>query len=193
MRTSKVMWFLDIAQRCAEQGTCLRRNFGAVIVDSAGTIISTGYTGAPCGQRDCLEIGTCWRNDHNIPSGSNYEKCRSVHAEMNAMIQAGKDARGGTMYLAGFEVATGALVGIYPCFLCAKMMKNSGLIKVVVREPSSPNDISGPASVVAGVGGNEQRGFRSSVRNYGAGVVYNNYAEYTPQEVYTLREREALT
>lgn len=189
MRTSKVMWFLDMAQRCAEQGTCLRRNFGAVIVDSVGMVISTGYTGAPCGQRDCIEIGTCWRNDHNIPSGSNYEKCRSVHAEMNAMIQAGKNARGGTMYLAGFEATTGALVGMYPCFLCAKMMVNSGLYKVVVREPSSPNDLSGPAVASSLKADNGGRGRRFGVRT---GDVYKNYAEYTPQEVYTLREREAL-
>ena len=71
--------------------------------------------------------------EHNIPSGSNYERCRSVHAEMNALIQAGKLARGCTLYLAGFDVATGELTQIWPCFLCSKMIVNSGIINVIMR------------------------------------------------------------
>ena len=125
--------FLDLAQRCANQGTCLRRNFGAIIVDEYNTIVSTGYTGAPRKQMDCTELNRCWRKEHNIPSGSNYERCRSVHAEMNALLQAGKLARGCTLYLAGFDVATGELTQIWPCFLCSKMIVNSGIINVIMR------------------------------------------------------------
>ncbi len=106
MRTNRHQYFLDLAIRCAHQGTCLRRNFGAIIVDEYNTIVSTGYTGAPRKQMDCTELNTCWRKDHNIPSGSNYERCRSVHAEMNALLQAGKNSRGCTLYLAGFDVET---------------------------------------------------------------------------------------
>lgn len=133
MRTDKCIWFLDLAERCAQQGTCLRRNFGAVIVDTNNTVVSTGYTGSPVGQRDCLELGTCWRIDNNIPSGTQYEKCRSVHAEQNAIIQAGKKARGSTLYLSGIDAVSGELVEILPCFLCAKMILNSGIVKVIVR------------------------------------------------------------
>ncbi len=111
MRTNRHYYFLDLAIRCAHQGTCLRRNFGAIIVDEYNTIVSTGYTGAPRKQMDCTELNTCWRKDHNIPSGSNYERCRSVHAEMNALLQAGKNARGCTLYLAGFDVETDELPG----------------------------------------------------------------------------------
>lgn len=134
MRTDKTTWFLDIAERCARQGTCLRRNFGAVLVDNFGTIVSTGYTGAPVGQRDCLQIMTCWREEHNVVSGTHYEKCRSVHAEMNVLLQAGKLARGATLYLAGIEHKTGQSVKILPCFLCAKMIVNAGVAQVVVRD-----------------------------------------------------------
>ena len=133
MRTSRHHYFLDLALRCAHQGTCLRRNFGAIVVDEFNTIVSTGYTGAPRKQMDCTELGTCWRRDHDIPSGSNYERCRSVHAEMNALIQAGKQARGCTLYLAGFEVGTGALTTIWPCFLCSKMIVNAGIGNVIMR------------------------------------------------------------
>ena len=87
---------------------------------------------------DCTELKHCWRKEHNIPSGSNYERCRSVHAEMNAMLQAGKLARGCTLYLAGFDVSTGDLTQIWPCFLCSKMIVNSGISRVIMR--TSPAD-----------------------------------------------------
>jgi len=133
MRTNRHQYFLDLALRCAHQGTCLRRNFGAIIVDEYNTIVSTGYTGAPRKQMDCTELQKCWRREHNIPSGSNYEKCRSVHAEMNALLQAGKLARGATLYLAGYEVGTEDLTKIWPCFLCAKMIVNSGIHTIIMR------------------------------------------------------------
>jgi dCMP deaminase len=146
-RTNKDKWFLDIALRCAEQGTCLRRNFGAVVVDKHKTIISTGYSGSPAGTQDCLEVGWCWREQNNIPSGQAYEKCRSVHAEQNAIIQAGKNARGSTMYLAGFEVKTGEPVGIYPCFLCAKMIVNSGIEFIIVLQPDRSHKVHRPGEI----------------------------------------------
>jgi dCMP deaminase len=133
MRTNRHHYFLDLALRCAHQGTCLRRNFGAIIVDEYNTIVSTGYTGAPRKQMDCTELKTCWRKEHHIPSGSNYERCRSVHAEMNALIQAGKQARGCMLYLAGFDVETDELTQIWPCFLCSKMIVNSGVTNVIMR------------------------------------------------------------
>ena len=139
MRTSKTDWFLDIAERCAHQGTCLRRKYGAVIVDQSGTVVSTGYVGAPAGQKDCLEIGHCWREDHNIPAGTCYEKCLSVHAEMNAIIQAGKSARGATLYLCGIDAKTDKVITAKPCFLCAKMIVNAGIEKVIVRR--DPKDM----------------------------------------------------
>lgn len=133
MRTDKDTYFLDIALRCAHQGTCLRRNYGAVIVDNKNKIISTGYTGSPSGTEHCVDIGTCWRKENNIPSGTAYEKCRSVHAEQNALIQAGREANGAMMYIAGYEVETGEEVMGIPCFLCAKMIVNSGISLIVYR------------------------------------------------------------
>jgi dCMP deaminase len=133
MRTNRHQYFLDLATRCAHQGTCLRRNFGAIIVDEFNTIVSTGYTGAPRKQMDCTELNRCWRKEHNIPSGSNYERCRSVHAEMNALLQAGKLARGCTLYLAGFDVETDEITQIWPCFLCSKMIVNSGVGNVIMK------------------------------------------------------------
>ncbi|MDD1653356.1 MAG: deaminase [Methanomicrobiales archaeon] len=133
MRTNRHQYFLDLAHRCAHQGTCLRRNFGAIIVDEFNTIVSTGYTGAPRKQLDCTEIKRCWRLEHQIPSGSHYEKCRSVHAEMNALLQAGKHARNCTLYLAGYEVENEKTTDIWPCFLCSKMIVNAGIRTIIMR------------------------------------------------------------
>lgn len=124
--------FLEIALEFAKQGTCLRRNYGAIIVDQNNHIISTGYTGSPSRMKDCLEIGKCWRKEHNIPSGSNYEKCRSVHAEQNAMLQAGRQARGCDMYVAGFDVDKNEVSPMMPCFLCSKMAVNAGIRNILI-------------------------------------------------------------
>ena len=86
-RRDKHNYYLDIAQTVAERGTCLRRNYGAIIVKN-DEIVSTGYTGAPRNRKNCCELGRCTRQELNIPSGQRYELCRSVHAEANAIISA---------------------------------------------------------------------------------------------------------
>ena len=87
MRKDKTEYYLDMADVASSRGTCLRRNYGAVIVKD-DRIIATGYTGAPRGRKNCEDIGFCTREKLNIPSGQRYELCRSVHAEQNAVIQA---------------------------------------------------------------------------------------------------------
>ena len=82
---------------------------------------------------DCTELNRCWRKEHNIPSGSNYERCRSVHAEMNAMLQAGKLARAARSTLRGSMSPPGNSREIWPCFLCSKMIVNSGITNVIMR------------------------------------------------------------
>ena len=59
-KIDKVNYYLDIAQAVSQRGTCLRRNYGAIIVKN-DEIIATGYTGAPRGEKHCTEIGTCFR------------------------------------------------------------------------------------------------------------------------------------
>ena len=130
-RTDWPTYFLDLALRCAQQGTCIRRNSGAVIVDGT-RIVSTGYTGTPVGMPHCAGLG-CYREEHRIPAGKNYEACRSVHAEMNALLQARESVAGMTMYLASQDVATGAGIVRGPCMLCTKLLLNAGIARVVIR------------------------------------------------------------
>lgn len=116
-------YFLQLADLVASRSSCLRRHVGAVLVKEE-RIIATGYNGAPRGLRHCLELG-CLREEQGIPSGQRYELCRGVHAEQNAIINA-----------AYYGVSTREAV-IYctnqPCIICARMIINAGIVKVVHR------------------------------------------------------------
>ena len=99
-------------------------------------IIATGYTGAPRGRKNCSDIGFCRREQLNVPRGTRYELCRSVHAEQNAIISARRqDMIGAAMYLVGKEVKTGEFVeNASPCLLCKRFIINSGIEKVIIRD-----------------------------------------------------------
>ncbi len=135
MRRDKINYYLDIAEKVAERGTCLRRNWGAIIVNN-DEIISTGYVGAPRGRKNCCDLKYCTREKLKIPRGERYELCRSVHAEQNAIISARrKDMIGSTLYLVGINYDDGDYVsGGRPCALCKRMIINAGIKQVIVRD-----------------------------------------------------------
>ena len=87
MRRDKINYYLDLAEATLKRGTCLRRNFGAIIVKN-DEIISTGYVGAPRGRKNCCDLKYCTREKLNVPRGERYELCRSVHDAQNAIISA---------------------------------------------------------------------------------------------------------
>lgn len=133
-RINKENYYLDIAQTVLERGTCMRRNFGAIIVKN-DQIISSGYTGAPRGRKNCSDVGHCTREVLNIPRGERYELCRSVHAEANAIIHAARnDMIGATLYLVGREASSGEYVkDTCSCSMCKRLIINAGIQSVVVR------------------------------------------------------------
>ena len=115
-------YFMKIAMLVSERSTCLRHHVGAIVVKDR-RVITTGYNGAAAGTKDCLELG-CLRNQLGIPSGERHEICRAIHAEQNAIIQAsryGESIMGGTIYCTHS-----------PCIICAKMMINAGIKRIVV-------------------------------------------------------------
>ncbi|MBR6312826.1 MAG: cytidine/deoxycytidylate deaminase family protein [Oscillospiraceae bacterium] len=134
MRKDKINYYLDIADAVRSRSTCLRRQYGAIIVKN-DEIVSTGYNGAPRGRKNCSELGRCTREELKIPSGQRYELCRSVHAEANAIISAQRSAMlGGTVYLAGRDANTGELLDTTtPCSMCRRMIINAGIEKVVCK------------------------------------------------------------
>lgn len=121
MRPTIDEYFMEIALVVAKRSTCLRNQVGAVIVKDK-RILSTGYNGAPRNLEHCLDIG-CVRQQNNIASGTRHELCRAVHAEQNAIIQA-------ALHGVSIEDAT-VYCTHQPCILCAKMLINSRVEKVV--------------------------------------------------------------
>lgn len=134
-RRDKNNYYLDIAETVLERGTCLRRNYGSIIVKN-DEIISTGYTGAPRGRKNCSDMGFCRREQLNVPRGKQYELCRSVHSEANAIISASrKDMIGATLYLVGKDANSGDLVkNASSCIMCKRLIINSGIENVVIRD-----------------------------------------------------------
>lgn len=114
-------YFLKMAYLVAGRSTCLRHHVGAVIVRNK-KILTTGYNGAAKGVKDCLELG-CLRDERGIPSGERHEICRAIHAEQNAIIQAG---------LHGINIADSIIYCTHsPCILCAKMIVNASIKKFI--------------------------------------------------------------
>ena len=114
-------YFSKMAMLAAERSTCTRHNVGAVIVKDKRAL-ATGYNGAPAGTANCLDLG-CLRDELGIPSGTRHEVCRGVHAEQNAIIQAGLHGvsiKGATIYCTHS-----------PCSICAKMVINAGIVRFV--------------------------------------------------------------
>ncbi len=134
-RIDKENYYLDIADTVQERSTCLRRCYGAIIVQD-DEIVSTGYNGAPRGRKNCADLGRCTRETMNIPSGERYELCRSVHAEANAIISASRrEVLGATLYMACRDPRTGALIsGATSCSMCRRLIINAGIAKVIIRD-----------------------------------------------------------
>lgn len=125
-------YFLKIARDVSTRATCHRRRFGAVITIN-NKIKGTGYNGAASGLEDCLERGYCIRQQLGIASGTHYETCRSVHAEVNAILNVGiENAEGGVLYLVGEKGDNGHdLIDGVPCSMCARTVLNAHLSRFV--------------------------------------------------------------
>jgi len=142
-RPNKHDHFLNRAKVVAERSTCIRRKVGAIIVSEDGVELSSGYSGSPRGTEHCLDTKKCYRMELRIPSGQQYELCKSVHAEQNAIINAartGISIVSGEMYISSEKIKgayaeddeKGKIYG--PCIICKKEIINAGLKKVHMKE-----------------------------------------------------------
>lgn len=146
-RISKDNYYLDIALAVSKRSTCLKRHYGCVIVKD-DIIIATGYNGSVRGEENCCDRGTCKREKAERYSG--YENCDSVHAEQNALIATSRERLiGATAYLACEEYGINneksdlwdeQIIDFHedknprPCAMCARMLKNAGIKKIINRE-----------------------------------------------------------
>lgn len=132
-RPEKDQYYLNIARVVSTRSTCLKVLMGAIIVKE-DQIIAAGYVGAPRYTRSSMEHGFCLRKKLNIPSGSQYELCRSVHAEQNAIInaaRAGVSLLGGDIFIYGESRENQNTIDAIPCFICKKMIINAGLNRII--------------------------------------------------------------
>ncbi len=127
-RISVDEYYIDIAKAVSFRSSCLKRQYGCVIVNNQ-EIIATGYNGSPRGEVNCCDMGYCKRLHEPHNSGC-YDSCNSVHAEQNAFLSARRtDMIGGTLYLYGEE--NGKLIDCEMCPICKRMAKNAGIKYVV--------------------------------------------------------------
>ena len=133
-RIEKENYYLDIAETVLERSTCLRRQYGAIIVRN-DEIVSTGYNGVPEGMTNCLDGGClrCQNPNGRFPSGTGYDLCICVHAEQNAILSAARF---------GIAVANSTLyTTMQPCFGCAKEIAQAKITEVVYLHPWVPTDV----------------------------------------------------
>jgi dCMP deaminase len=125
-------YFMNVAHEVAKRSTCERAQVGAVIVKDK-RILTTGYNGSPRGLPHCTDVGCLMDNGHCV---------RTLHAEQNAIIVAalhGVITEGATIYITH-----------QPCFLCAKMIINAGIIQIVY-DKDYPDDRASEFLEQAGV------------------------------------------
>ena len=118
---------MELTELVGSWSSCCQtnRHVGAIIVKEK-RVIATGYNGAPQGIKSCVDKNECLRKSLNVESGTRQELCYAVHAEQNAIIQAarvGSSVEGCTLYCTH-----------QPCVICAKIIINSGIVRVVYKE-----------------------------------------------------------
>lgn len=144
--------FMKETYTWAARSTCIRRKVGAVISTPEHAMISQGYNGSPRGTPNCIDLGFCERQKNNVPSGQRLETCRAVHAEPNAIINAGlqgKSVKGDLLYCTTF-----------PCQICAGIIVNAG-ISEIVYEADYPNEQAKKTFTEAGIKTRKFEGVRA--------------------------------
>lgn len=122
MRPSKEEYFSAMAQLVSQRGTCARRKVGAVLVDSQGHVLSTGYNGVAQGFSHCSE-------DHEscpgvgYQSGEGLDKCGAIHAEQNALLQCKNPQEIDTVYTT-----------TSPCIHCVKLLLNTPCKRIIFTD-----------------------------------------------------------
>ena len=135
-RISKDEYYIRIAEAVLARSTCLRRNYGAVLVKN-DEIVSTGYNGSARGQQNCCDVGYCEREAQGVAKGERYELCCAIHAEDNAITSSGRDrAYESTLYIAGRNKPDGSIASPCPCKMCRRKIINAGIKRVVGIFPS---------------------------------------------------------
>lgn len=125
LRPSWDEYFMAIADIVGSRATCDRGRSGCVIAKDKH-ILTTGYVGAPKGLPHCDEVGHEFHTVTNTDGSASKHCIRTTHAEQNAIVQGssvGISLEGSTLYCY-----------MTPCYICAKMIINAGIKKVIAKK-----------------------------------------------------------
>lgn len=130
-------YFMALAFLAAERTNCMKRRVGCVIARDK-RVVATGYNGTPSGVTNCCD-GGCLRCNGDVEQGVGLDLCLCLHAEENAIIEAGRDrCRGATLY-----------TNLFPCVLCAKKIVQAGISRAVYSSKYA-TDTASQALLLAG-------------------------------------------
>lgn len=126
------LYYLNIALAVAKKSTCLKKQYGAIIVKNS-EIIATGFNGPPRHEPHCT---VCTKRNGGNKDMDEYCSCPAVHAEQNALLSASRQEMiGSTLYLAGYVVETGEEnLEAAPCEICLRLIKNAGIDKIITSK-----------------------------------------------------------
>jgi dCMP deaminase len=117
-------YFMGFARAASRRGECTRRKIGAVIVRNR-RVVGTGYNGARPGKKKTCLTGHCPRAQSDVAPGSSYDtgkgSCIAIHAEANALLDAGqRKCLGSVLYITD-----------EPCEGCHKLIRAAGIARIV--------------------------------------------------------------
>jgi dCMP deaminase len=124
LRPSWDSYFMSLASLAAQRSNCMKRRVGCVLVGREKRVISTGYNGTPRGITNCAE-GGCGRCNSGNSSGVGLSTCLCLHAEENALLEAGRERirEGSVLYC-----------DTCPCLTCSIKICQVGISEVVYAQ-----------------------------------------------------------
>ncbi|KAF4630427.1 hypothetical protein G7Y89_g7716 [Cudoniella acicularis] len=140
LRPSWDQYFMQLASLAAQRSNCMKRRVGCVLVREK-RVISTGYNGTPRGLKNCGE-GGCPRCNEGLGSGVGLGTCLCIHAEENALLEAGRE-----------RIREGAILycDTCPCLTCSIKIAQVGISEVVYSQGYSMDGETADVFKQAGV------------------------------------------
>ncbi|CAG8480938.1 7682_t:CDS:2 [Diversispora eburnea] len=140
LRPSWDTYFMHLSDLAALRSNCMKRRVGCILVKDF-RVIATGYNGTARGLKNCNQ-GGCDRCNDAVPSGAGLDKCLCLHAEENALLEAGKErvGKGSILYC-----------NTCPCLGCSVKLIQVGVEEVVYKNSYNMDEITARLLKEAGI------------------------------------------
>lgn len=135
-------YFMALASLAARRCNCMKRAVGCVLVDGKRRVISTGYNGTPRTLPNCMDGGCPRCNEPGVASGAALATCLCLHAEENALLEAGRE-----------RIRDGSVLycNTCPCLTCSIKIVQVGISEVVYNQGYSMDRETARVFLSAGV------------------------------------------